>query len=337
MVQSFGARMREQRERQQIPLIAISERTKIKLSLLEALEQDDVSHWPTGIFRRAFIRAYASAIELDPDVAVREFLELYPDPAEALVPVPALEPGVMSADRAPLRVRFLIRSALDTMSRKWVDLAGRNRPAPEPPPMGDRLMEALPLDIPERPDEPERANGTPVWSVDPSLAGTPVPSPEVFEELAEAPSTLPNLPPEFSPVSDGQDPASLLEHAAGVLEAVGVVVWKWDPKESGLVPALAHGYSDQLLAQFPSVSRDADNATAAAFRSTRTCIVPSTKAASGAVVVPMMTPAGCVGVLAVELPRGAELREPVRALATSLAAQFAALLCARRLRHAVSA
>ena len=50
-----------------------------------------------------------------------------------------------------------------------------------------------------------------------------------------------------------------------------------------------------------------------------------------------MTPAGCVGVFAVELPRGAEQREPVRALTTSLAAQFADLVGAPRLPHAVSA
>src|SRR6266571_1621198 len=80
MSESFGARLRQQRERQQIALITIAEQTKIKLSLLDALERDDVSHWPAGIFRRAFIRAYAHAIGLEPDVVLREFLELYPDP-----------------------------------------------------------------------------------------------------------------------------------------------------------------------------------------------------------------------------------------------------------------
>ena len=80
MAESFGARMRERREQQQISLIAISEQTKIKLSLLDALEHDDVSQWPTGIFRRAFIRAYARAVDLDADIIVREFLERHPDP-----------------------------------------------------------------------------------------------------------------------------------------------------------------------------------------------------------------------------------------------------------------
>jgi len=48
-----------------------------------------------------------------------------------------------------------------------------------------------------------------------------------------------------------------------------------------------------------------------------------------------MTPSGCVGVLAVELPQGAEQREPVRVLAASLAGQFAALIGRPQLPHAV--
>src|SRR4029078_8376614 len=79
MPDSFGARLRLRREEQGLALAAIAEELKIKLSLLEAVERDDVSHWPSGIYRRAFIRAYAHAIALNPDFIVREFLELYPD------------------------------------------------------------------------------------------------------------------------------------------------------------------------------------------------------------------------------------------------------------------
>src|SRR4029450_9013963 len=79
MSESFGARMRRRREEQKIALATIAERTKIKQSLLDALERDDISHWPTGIFRRAFIRAYAVAIGLDPDVVVKEFFEVFPE------------------------------------------------------------------------------------------------------------------------------------------------------------------------------------------------------------------------------------------------------------------
>src|SRR4051812_5528994 len=79
MPASFGARLRLRREEQGLALNAIAEELKIKMSLLEAVERDDVSHWPSGIYRRAFIRAYAHAIGLNPDLVVREFLDLYPD------------------------------------------------------------------------------------------------------------------------------------------------------------------------------------------------------------------------------------------------------------------
>src|SRR5690606_12866162 len=82
MDSSFGTRLRQHRERQQVALSAIAEQTKIKASLLDGLERDDLSRWPGGIFRRSYVRAYAVAIGLEPDSVVKEFLELYPDPED---------------------------------------------------------------------------------------------------------------------------------------------------------------------------------------------------------------------------------------------------------------
>src|SRR6476646_6693510 len=120
--ESFGARLRQRRERQHIALSTIAEQTKIKVSLLEALERDDVSHWPAGIFRRAFIRAYAHAIGLDPDLVVREFLELYPDPVEADANVSTVAASADSAavrSAPPMRLRYLMSSAVASLSRRW--------------------------------------------------------------------------------------------------------------------------------------------------------------------------------------------------------------------------
>ena len=79
MAETFGARLRQRREQQQITLATIAEQTKIKVALLEGLERDDISHWPVGIFRRAFIRSYAHAIGLEPTTVLRDFLALHPD------------------------------------------------------------------------------------------------------------------------------------------------------------------------------------------------------------------------------------------------------------------
>src|SRR3989442_11289217 len=79
----FGNRLRLERERRRITLASIAANTKIGLTLLQGLERDDVSRWPSGIFRRSFIRAYAEAVGLDAGAIAREFLELFPDPAGA--------------------------------------------------------------------------------------------------------------------------------------------------------------------------------------------------------------------------------------------------------------
>ena len=118
----------------------------------------------------------------------------------------------------------------------------------------------------------------------------------------------------------------LLQEAARILDAVGLIVWVWDAVAEELRPALAHGYSDRVLAQLPTVRRDADNATAAAFQSAQPCAISASDHSSGALVVPMLTPAGCAGVLAIELQHGSEETRSVRAVATIFAAQLAQLI-----------
>ena len=86
---SFGGRLRYERERRQIALKSIAESTKIGVTLLEGLERDDVSRWPSGIFRKSFIRSYAVAVGLDPEPIVREFVERYPDPLEVDIATPS--------------------------------------------------------------------------------------------------------------------------------------------------------------------------------------------------------------------------------------------------------
>jgi cytoskeleton protein RodZ len=61
---------------------------------LEALERSDFSRLPGGIFTRAFIRAYAQEVGLDPDRTIQDFIaELPPDVATATVRSAALEDG----------------------------------------------------------------------------------------------------------------------------------------------------------------------------------------------------------------------------------------------------
>jgi hypothetical protein len=62
-------------------LAQITKITKIPTAVLEALERNDGSALPGGIFSRAFVRGFAAAVGLDPEAAVREFLFQYPSAA----------------------------------------------------------------------------------------------------------------------------------------------------------------------------------------------------------------------------------------------------------------
>jgi len=75
----FGARLRAVREARGMSLRDIAATTKISLMALEALERNNVSRLPGGIFSRAFVRAYAKEVGLDPERTVREFVERFPD------------------------------------------------------------------------------------------------------------------------------------------------------------------------------------------------------------------------------------------------------------------
>lgn len=74
----FGSRMRHVREGRCISLRQIAQTTKLSVSALEALERNDTSRLPGGLFSRAFVRSYAAEIGADPEETVREFLSQFP-------------------------------------------------------------------------------------------------------------------------------------------------------------------------------------------------------------------------------------------------------------------
>jgi hypothetical protein len=74
----YVGRLRRHRERNHISLDDIASETRIKRELLEGLERNDLSGWPKGLYARAWVRAYASAIGVDAIDAVDEFCRLFP-------------------------------------------------------------------------------------------------------------------------------------------------------------------------------------------------------------------------------------------------------------------
>ena len=293
MGEKFGARLRQQREAQNVSLDRVAQQTKIKLTLLDAMEHDDVSAWPGGVFRRAFVRAYAKVIGLEPEGAVREFLADFPDRI-------VRDPWTGASGAEPAKVAVPV-------ARK------------EPRPIDPRaaLPEAVFGGDPIRPAV--ASAGSPAADPEPSSVATLAPAGPGLDAVAR-------LCTDLGRIEHASEIEPLLGEFARLVDAKGVIIWVWDETADALRPAVAHGYPDHVLARVPAVTRDADNLTAEAFRTARPCTMNGHGAATGALVVPMLAPAGCIGALGIEFERGAEPASSARAVATIVAALLSQLI-----------
>jgi transcriptional regulator with XRE-family HTH domain len=337
---SFGARLRAQRERQQVELTAIAEETKISVALLEGLERDDVSRWPSGLFRRAYIRAYALKIGLDPEQVVRDFLDQYPDPVHDASPIEAIAEAT-GGRRPKTRLGLMIAGLAGLRPQKTATTQAVARPE---------------IAVHEPPSE------LPVEHVAAELTeSSPVESQPFFELESATPSAgllkVPAIEPAFEPLTvearpdshavehsvwstarlctrvacarDDRDLSAALEEVSAILDAQGVILWVWDRARAALCAVLSYGYPDELLTRLPEVRRSSDNAIATAFRFGQSRVVRGGGTdETGAFVAPLMTPDGCVGVLALEFADGGEQSDFAQALTTIVSAQFATLFAA---------
>ena len=96
----FGAKMKRLREERGVSLRQIADATKLSVSALEALERNDISRLPGGIFSRGFVRSYAIEVGLDPEQTVRDFIGQFPHDS-----VTAGSPHAPQEGRAPRRRR----------------------------------------------------------------------------------------------------------------------------------------------------------------------------------------------------------------------------------------
>ena len=102
---AFGDRLRRQRQRKNLSLTEIAATTKVGASHFAALERGDCSRWPGGVYNRAFIRAYAQAVGLDPDETAAEFAECHEPPPVAIVDsAPGLAEGTSSPPALRIRI-----------------------------------------------------------------------------------------------------------------------------------------------------------------------------------------------------------------------------------------
>lgn len=221
--------------------------------------------------------------------------------SDALSPA-FLEPST-PAPAAPLARRVDARSA---SSDEWTGARKANQPAApaSPPPVAEVPAAASTPDVP----------------VVPTPAPTPPPVP-AFDFTAVA-----ALCTDLSRVDDTMALPPLLERAATLLDAAGIILWIADPDGRELNPVLAQGYPQHLVNRLGTIPRAAENATAAAFRSATLQTVYGDGTTNGAIAAPLVTCGGCVGVMAAEVRGDTEKISANLAAATILAAQLAALV-----------
>ena len=200
-------------------------------------------------------------------------------------------------------------------------LAPLPRPEPVAPPAQAITRDAAP------------ATETPARKLAPAVA-TPAAAPSRLPQQAPLKPQRPAvdlagiaaLCTDLARVIDTQALPPALERAARLLNASGVVIWVADPDGRELTAVIAHGYPQNLVSRLGTIARDAENATAAAFRTGLVQTVKSDAVSHGAIAAPLVTPVGPVGVMAAEVLNDGERNEATRAAAAIVAAQLATLV-----------
>jgi cytoskeleton protein RodZ len=153
----FGERLRDARERRGISLRQIANATKISVSVLEALERNDISKLPGGIFGRAFVRSYAIEVGLDPEATIQDFIVHFPnDSVTAGHPASARSEDhvAVEGERQTARTFLWLIMISVPVAAGLLYFASRQVPAePLPPPP----IAAPATDPPAAPDSPPTA------------------------------------------------------------------------------------------------------------------------------------------------------------------------------------
>lgn len=134
-MESPGTYLKQARERRGIALSEIARVTKINERQLEALEADAFDRLPSPIFVKGFIQAYARAVGLDPEAAVRHYVAYCQAQQAAVVQ------AAPSASRPPIWERkplvwgaLVVALVLYLVAVSTLDLFPRRARQPAPPP-----------------------------------------------------------------------------------------------------------------------------------------------------------------------------------------------------------
>jgi cytoskeleton protein RodZ len=112
--------LRHARERLGLSLRDLADRTRIRVAILEAIENHDVARLPPPIFTRAFVKAYAREVGLDPQAAAA----LYGAPGDPPDAPNALPARHDSADDQPWSYSLPERERSSLVTAALIVVAG---------------------------------------------------------------------------------------------------------------------------------------------------------------------------------------------------------------------
>jgi cytoskeletal protein RodZ len=95
---NIGDTLREARMRQHLDIADVESRTKIRAKYLRALENEEFGMLPGPTFVKTFLRTYAEALGLDPQVLVEEYRATY-ESRDEVEPLQPLGPTAVARDR----------------------------------------------------------------------------------------------------------------------------------------------------------------------------------------------------------------------------------------------
>jgi cytoskeletal protein RodZ len=184
----IGSKLRAARERKGVALREIASRTKISVAALEALERNDISRLPGGIFSRAFVRSYAHEVGLDPEATIQDFIAQFPQDSVTAGHTrsdPVEDTELFESDRrvaSSVLWMALVSTALAggvmylSMARGRVE----EMPLPEPVP----TPAAEPAVAAKPPAEPAAATVVPASARPRATSGSTAPAPSVSASSA---------------------------------------------------------------------------------------------------------------------------------------------------------
>lgn len=191
----FGSKLREARERRGVSVRDIANATKISAAALDALERNDISKLPGGIFSRAFVRSYAVEVGLDPETTIQEFIAAFPNDS-VTVGQPTADVEDFDATESQRRiartvVRLLAVSVPIIALVLYFGTAGRRGAVP-PDAVPAAATAVLPPPLPDTPSAPVAAPQPAPAS--PESAAPPPPAPVERPTAAVGSLATPELP-----------------------------------------------------------------------------------------------------------------------------------------------